>query len=211
MKTAHRKRRLMMLVLDAAMICMEVYALGISLGESGGKMFRYYTQDSNLLALILCIICAVHGIKGLRRGKQQPVWVRWLRYISACCLTLTLLMAGILLVSVEPGRTFHSFMLEGKYLFLHTLCPLLAIAQLFCQEGEGYGERHALLALFPTIVYGAVSLILNACGAYSGPYPFLRVLEQPGYATAVGCIAVLGVNYASARLLALATERQGKK
>lgn len=211
MKTARRKNRLAMIVSDFAMIGMEVYALGTSLGESGGKMFRYYTQDSNLLALIVSIACVIHGIRNLRQGDRPSGWARRLRYLSASCLTLTLLMAGTLLVSVEPGRTFYSFMLEGKYLFLHTVCPLLAILQLFLQRGEAYGEGHALLALVPTVVYGAVSLILNACGAYSGPYPFLRVLEQPGYATAVGCIAVLGVNYASARLLALGTERQRKK
>ena len=83
--------------------------------------------------------------------------------------------------------------------------------QLYLCGGKAYGEMQALLAMVPTIVYGTISLILNACGVYSGPYPFLRVLEQPGYATAVGCIAVLGVNYVAARLLALGTVRGKKK
>ena len=91
-----------------------------------------------------------------------------------------------------------------------TSCSLEQLAQIFLEEGEGFCERHALLALVPTLVYGAISLLLNASGAYSGPYPFLRVLEQPGYATAVGCIAVLAVNYAAARLLALGTALQRK-
>lgn len=203
MKTAHRNRRLGVIALDLAMICMEVYALGVSLWESGGKMFRYYTQDSNLLALIVCIICAVQGIKSLVCGQKPPAWVRKLRYVSASCMSLTLLMAGTLLVPVEPGRTFYSFMLEGKYLYLHTLCPLVAILQFFLERGGCFGEGQALLALVPTVVYGAISLILNGCGVYSGPYPFLRVLEQPGYVTAVGCIAVLAINYTAARLLAL--------
>lgn len=210
MKTACRKHRLALLVLDFAMICMEVYALGVSLGESGGKMFRYYTQDSNLLALIVCIICAIHGIKSIVRGQKTPGWTRRLRYVSASCMALTLLMAGTLLIPVEEGRTFYSFMLEGKYLYLHTLCPLVAIVQLFLHRGEAYGEKDALLALIPTFTYGAISLILNGCGAYSGPYPFLKVLEQPGYATAVGCIAVLAINYTAARLLALGTQRHKK-
>jgi len=211
MKNVRPKRQLAVSLLDLAMICMEVYALGISLSESGGKMFRYYTQDSNLLALIVCVICGAQGIRSLAHAAKPSVSVQWLRYLSACCLTLTLLMAGTLLVSVEPGRTFSSFMLEGKYLYLHTLCPLVAIMQLYLCGGKAYGEMQALLAMVPTIVYGTISLILNACGVYSGPYPFLRVLEQPGYATAVGCIAVLGVNYVAARLLALGTVRGKKK
>lgn len=208
MKTSYRKHRLVMIALDFAMICMEIYALGVSLGESGGKMFRYYTQDSNLLALIVCIVCAAKGIKDLICGQKSSVYLRRLRYICASCMSLTLVMAGTLLVSVEPGRTFYSFMLEGKYLYLHTICPLVAILQLFLEKGERYGEKHALLVLIPTVVYGAFSLTLNALGVYSGPYPFLRILEQPGYATAVGCIAVLAVNYASARILAFGTMRQ---
>jgi len=210
MKNARRKRRVTMIVLDIALICMEVYALGLSLGESGGKMFRYYTQDSNLLAMIVCIICAIQGIRHLICRRRPPAWMRRLRYISAGCMALTLLMSGTLLVSVEPDRTFYSFMLEGKFLYLHTLCPLVVILQFFLERGEGFGEKHALLALIPTIVYGAISLILNGCGVYSGPYPFLRVLEQPGYATAVGCIAVLAVNYTAARLLALGTALQNR-
>lgn len=188
------------LLMDLAIIIMEIFALGTSLAESGGRMFRYYTQNSNLLALIACVICLI----GELRGRPKP----GLRYLSACCLGLTLVMAGTILVHVEPDTSFYGFMLEGKYLYLHTLCPLLVIAQLLLQRGPAYGERHALLALIPTCIYGAVSLVLNACGAYSGPYPFLRVLDQPGYATAVGCIAVLAVNYAAARLLALGTSRR---
>lgn len=211
MKQVSKKRTSALLLLDISMIAAELWALGSSWQEQGAKLFRYYTQNSNLLALIVCIICTVQGVRRLRGGKM-PRWVRSLRYYSACCLTFTLLVAGFLLTPVDSGLSFSSFMLEGKYLWLHTLCPVIAVIQLFLQPGRRFHESHALRALLPTILYGAISLLLNAAGAYSGPYPFLRIREQAGYVTAVGCIAVLAVDYFAARVLAaLSCIPTGKK
>lgn len=205
MKNACRRRCIILLALDIAMISAEIYALGVSWAEQGVKMFRYYTQDSNLLALIVCIICGVEGLKCLCKGKILPAWMRRLRYCCASCLMLTLLVSGLLLAPMDKDLGFSGFMLEGKYLYLHTICPAIGIVQLFVQPGPRFHERHALGALVPTVIYAAILLAINAAGVFSGPYPFLRIREQEGYVTAVGCIAVLGVAYASARILAALT------
>lgn len=202
MKTGGRIRLVSLLILDILMIAMEVYALSVSWAESGWKLFRYYTQNSNILALNLCAICAVVEIRCLCGGRRLPRWTHSLRYYAACLLSVTLVVAGFFLAPTDPDLGFAGFMLEGKYLFLHTICPIVGIVQYLLHRGRRFREKHALRALIPTIIYGAISLWLNAAGAYSGPYPFLRVREQAGYVTAVGCIAVLGVAYALARLLA---------
>lgn len=193
-----------MLALDIIIIIMETGSLLTSWAQSGAKLFRYYTQDSNILALIVSIICLAQNIACLKRGTKMPGWTRRLRYISACCLAVTLLVAGLLLSPMDEGG-FAAFMLEGKYLYLHTLCPIIMIVQLYLHAGPRMREKDALAALIPTIIYGVISLMLNAAGAYSGPYPFLRIREQEGYVTAVGCIAVLGVSYFAARVLAALT------
>lgn len=202
MKNNGRGRLLLLLVLDALMILMEIYALSVSWAESGWKLFRYYTQNSNVIALNIGVICAVMEIRCLRAGCRLPAWTRSLRYYAASLLSVTLVVAGFFLAPTDPDLGFSGFMLEGKYLFLHTICPIVGVVQYLLHRGRRFREKHALRALVPTIVYGAVSLWLNAAGAYSGPYPFLRIREQAGYVTAVGCIAVLGVAYALARLLA---------
>lgn len=202
MKRFQRGRAAAMLLLDLLLIGMEIYALGCSWAESGAKMLRYYTQLSNLLALVSALICAALGLHSLMRGETIPARTRRLRHLAASCQLFTLLASFFLLAEADNGPGAYSFMLEGKYLYLHTLCPLLMTAQLFVHPGPRLREKHALRALLPTILYGAVSLLMNRLGVYSGPYPFLRVMEQPGYVTAVGCIAMLGVNYFSARLLA---------
>lgn len=206
MKEIVSRRRRVMLALDILLILMEVYALAVSWMESGARLFRYYTQDSNILALLVCILCLVKNLSCMKRGRSMPGWTRHLRYLAASCLMATLLISAFLLTPVE-GSGFAAFMLQGKYLFLHTLCPLLMLVQLLLHAGPGLGERHALAALIPTIIYGAISLMMNAAQVYSGPYPFLRIREQEGYVTAVGCIAVLGVNYLAARWIAFFCRR----
>ena len=198
----HVVRRRVMLALDIVMIALEAYALAHSWAESGAKLFRYYTQNSNILAMIVSIICLAQNIACLGRKSRMPGWTKKLRYLAASCLMLTLVIAGFFLVPTDSDLSFSSFMLQGKYLYLHTLCPVLMLVQLFVHAGPRLREKHALLALIPTVIYGAVSLMMNAWGVYSGPYPFLRVRSQEGYVTTVGCIAVLGVNYFISRVLA---------
>lgn len=202
MNRGGKKRLCVLLILDALMIIMEIHALNISRMESGWKLFRYYTQNSNILVLAACLFCAAKEITCLFKDAKLPRWTRKLRYYAACCLALTLVIAGFFLAPTDPDLGFAGFMLEGKYLYLHTICPIMGMALFFLHPGMCFREKHALKALLPTLVYGAISLCLNAVGAYSGPYPFLRVREQAGYVTAVGCIAVLGVNYALSRSLA---------
>jgi len=211
MRKGSKGRLFAVLILDIAMIIMESHALGVSWQEHQGGMFRFYTQDSNVLAFICCLVCAVCGVKSLIRGVKIPAWTRHLRFYAASCMTLTLLVASCLLVPSDPNRTFASFMLEGKYLYLHTVCPLVMLALFYLHPGPQFREKHALLALVPTLIYGTILLSMNTGGAISGPYPFLRVREQAGYVTTAGCITVLAFAYTSARLLAVSSGIAGKK
>ena len=145
MKQISKKRLATLLLLDLAMIAAELHALGTSWQAQGTKLFRYYTQDSNLLALGVCILCLVQGIRCLT-GKRMPRWVRSLRYYSACCLLFTLLVAGFLLTPVDSDLSFFSFMLEGKYLFnmIDTDISLELLARLYSSQLITRGDQHLL-------------------------------------------------------------------
>ena len=101
MKMILSRRRRAMLALDLILILMELYALTVSWMESGLKLFRYYTQDSNILALIACILCLAQNLSCIRRGAGMPGWTRKLRYMAASCLMMTLLVSAFLLTPVE--------------------------------------------------------------------------------------------------------------
>ena len=200
-----RLRLAPMLLLDILMVAVEIDALSHYWDKWGVKMFIYYTQDSNILALAVCVVCIFAGIIALIRGRRMPGWTRKLRLCAAGCLMLTMLVAAFVIVPVDKKRTMSNFMFSGKYLYLHTVCPLVMLVQLYLHPGPRLKEKHALAALIPTVIYGGILLNLIQKGVCKAPYQFLDVRGQEMYITVMGCIAVLAIAYAAVRIMAALT------
>ncbi|MBQ2956923.1 MAG: hypothetical protein IJE08_10725 [Clostridia bacterium] len=195
-----RVRMAVLLICDLIMILWESRALREIWQESGTRMFRYYTHDSNLLALLVCVFCAAAGLIALARGKTaMPRALKSLRLLAACGLMITFSVTAFVNIPIESGgslqRYFHeveSNMLRGNLLYLHTLCPLLLFFSfVFLEKGRPLPRTHALLILPPTVLYGAITLYKNISHAYGGPYPFFHVYEQPVYMTALWMLLIL--------------------
>lgn len=154
----------------------------------------FYTQDSNLFAAAACALAAVLQLRSLLNGKAFPRWARLLKYMAACCLTLTMLVVTLVLAPVYLGADgYRQLLLEEPALSLHLLCPLLTLASFLLFETEPALPRRAVaLAVLPTLVYGAALGCLNGLGMVDGPYPFLRVHAQPPLASALWALAISG-------------------
>ena len=66
------------------------------------------------------------------------------------------------------------------------------------------------MALLPTLVYALVLVILNLAKLVDGPYPFLKVYQQPVYMSCIWVLAILGGAYLIAALLARMLNRKTK-
>lgn len=194
-------RAVLLLLMDLAMVVMEWNVLSDTWRGSRTRMLRYYTNDSNILAMVICGGCLLAGIVCLLRGCPMPKWTQCIRHIGASCLMVTFIVAACILVPMEAGNTFYGFMLEGSSLYVHTVCPLLMLLTVAVQDGQRLTAKHAWTAVIPTAVYGAVSIGMNIRGAYEGPYPFLRVMRQPVYMSVLWCIAIVGGNFVIAWLV----------
>ena len=192
---------LLLLAIDLAMIAMEGSTLARAWNSDGPRMLRFYTQSSNVLALFTCILCAACEIFCLVRGCALPRWEQIIRYISACCLMVTMIVAACILVPLDKGNTFRGFMLEGGLLYLHTLCPLVMLAGCLLHGGAPLTTAHAMIAVIPTIIYGIVTLIMNAKMIYIGPYFFFRIHQQPWYMTVMWMTVIVGGNFIVSWLL----------
>jgi len=56
-------------------------------------------------------------------------------------------------------------------------------------------RRQTKIALIPTIIYGIVALLLNILKVMDGPYPFLKVYQQPFFISIPWALIMIGGAY----------------
>lgn len=127
--------------------------------QVGGKYcFMFFTVDSNILAAIAAVILAAFQLRnGLRGEKRIPRWVMTLKYVGTVAVSVTFFTVVCFLGPVFgfPG------MFAGNNLFLHLICPLLAIFTCFLLESEPpLRFRCTFLGLLPTFFYGIVYIVM---------------------------------------------------
>ena len=154
-------------------IILELLGFRVSVGERRWKIFAYYTQLSNLITLASSIVYAVTG------GAS------WLRYTSACMLTMTFIVT--LFILVPFGGRFRRLMLSGNGLYHHTLCPVLSVLSYVMWEGHSSAWAVPVVITF---VYGITMLYMNYREYFDGPYPFFRVNHQSRTATVLWTAAL---------------------
>ena len=161
----------------AANILAIIFGLaGFRLSISRGwAVFAFYTQISNLVALLSSVAFLIFGAPA-----------SWFRYLGACMLAMT--FAVTLFVLVPMGGGFEKLMLSGVGLFHHTLCPLISIGSYVLFEPHAHPWA---IPVVVTMTYGFTMLGLNAKGKYDGPYPFFRVNHQSKLATVLWTVALI--------------------
>ena len=198
-KTRFSLRTLLLLAADAAMIAIEASVLSDAWRSSGTAMLRYYTQDSNVFALLVSCICALCTLYSLISGKKRPHFLKSLRLTAASGLMVTFLVAAFVLAPNNSGPHWKIYivclrqsMLDGSMLYLHTLCPLFMLFTfLFLEDRRPLPHTHSLLILLPTALYGTITLYNNYTRAYIGPYFFMRAYYQPLHETVLWCALIL--------------------
>ena len=183
-----------MVYLDTAIIAGELAGFVFSVRKNGllGQ-FVYYTQCSNY---ILLVVSAVHLLCLLRR-RPVPAAVNLWRYIAACLTTVTFLVTACVLIPWYGHPEY--FLLQTNGLFQHLLCPVLAVAGLpFLRPVR---KMDSLLAMIPTVIYGVLFYALNFFRIYDGPYPFMRVHQQPWHMSLLWFAVIAAVAYGTASAL----------
>lgn len=191
----NRKRNsLIFLVLCAAITVFEIIGSIICFKELQWSMFIYYTQLSNLFLLFSAIIgslLAIHTI-WFCPLKDMPSWFFKLFHAATSATTLTLLVVVFVLSKTYGSLSF--VLTDGAMLYLHTICPILAlVAFFFCIPRCRFPvAKLCLRASVFTLLYAAIAIAMNILKVWHGPYPFLFVYEQPIWASVAWTIGILG-------------------
>ncbi len=184
------------MIINIFIVVMSSIGALLSIQNSGTGIFKYYTQDSNLLALFACGICAIFQWKGLIENNLiLPYWVKSLKYIATSCLMVTFIIVLFVLSPIEEGGAVY-MLFHGSMLYTHFICPLSALLSFLLLDREPILPRkHSWVVLLPTLLYAIVTILLNITGTLDGPYPFLRVMHQPVFTSMLWAFGILAGAY----------------
>ena len=90
-----KKKLFIALLINFAIVIMEIVALIMSINIKGIAVFQYYTQNSNYIAMIISAIFCVIAIMSIVNDKKIPKWLVLLRYITCTILSITLIVAKL--------------------------------------------------------------------------------------------------------------------
>ena len=191
-----RVRRVLSIILNLIVVRVEPIAIRMSWEAVGEQTLTFYTENSNLFSAAVCLLVAVCQIWALFTGRELPRWVKRLKFLAACCLTMTFLTVVFVLAPYYPEEGGVFFLLtESSMLYHHLINPLCVfISFVFLERDPRLSARNIPLALVPTAVYGAIALWANVQRLWVGPYPFLMVYEQTVEQSVLWCVGILGMN-----------------
>ena len=189
-------RRVLSILLNLAVVRWEPIAIRMSWDAVREQTLTFYTENSNLFSAAVCLLVAVFQVRALLTGREIPRWVKRLKFLAACCLTMTFFTVVFVLAPYYPDEGGVRFLLtESSMLYHHFLNPLCVfVSFVFLERRPRLSARNIPLALVPTALYGSIALWANYQRLWTGPYPFLLVYEQTTRQTVLWCAAILVMN-----------------
>lgn len=168
--------------LNILVVLLEIPGFYRSISDRKWTILAYYTQLSNICALVSSLMFAVLGENSL---------TCMMRYLSSCMLAMTFVVTVFVLIPMGAG--IKRMMFSGNGLFHHLLCPVLSVTSYLLFEKHVTDRGAVLLPVLATLFYGVFMMILNGLGKFEGPYPFFRVRHQTGRATLLWTAALAAV------------------
>ena len=128
-------------------VCVIAAVLGHRRRAPLRVILRFFTVLSNLLCALAALIVAV-----CRLGGDLPFWAGVLKYIGTAAVTVTF-MTVICFLGPTLG---WKQMLTGPDLWLHLVCPVLAIVSLLLWDKPAMPFGMVFLGFAPVPVYGVM-------------------------------------------------------
>lgn len=172
------------LIINIIIIIVELLAFGKNLLVDHNIAIEYYTNDSNILALISSILFIIF----YNKNKE---FVKDIRFIATSCLTVTLLVV-IFILSPMYEFNYKLLMFTDNFFILHTLAPILSIISYVALEDRS--NKNYLCLAFTTL-YAIIMIVLNVLNIVDGPYPFLKVNTQDILVSLLWGIIIIGGSY----------------
>lgn len=143
-------------IVNGLLLIFGTLGLGFTI-FGGGFMntgtFRYYTVQSNLLAMLTAAVTLFFWLR-CRNGRALPAAAERLRLTSTVAITLTFLVFSVMLTPKMIADGQGAYLTSPGNLFVHNLVPICAILDwcLFASTKK-LKTAEALYGLLPAFVY----------------------------------------------------------
>ncbi len=127
-----------------------------SLGGNGIECFKYFTTDSNVLAILASLFCLISKYK-----NKEYKWVKVFQFIATISVTLTFLTVVFFLSpmnAIKDGIKGYFLFFSNEIFVLHFSTPVLSIIALLLSNNK-YNKNICLYSLLPTLLYSIIYLI----------------------------------------------------
>lgn len=165
----------------------------------GGIDFKYYTNLSNVFAIIISILFLIFN--------KKKSFIKDLRFISTSCLAVTFLVVLFILTPMY-NFNYKLLMFTDVFFLFHTVCPLLSIISYICFEEK---SNKVYMGFLFTLIYGIIMIVLNILNIVNGPYPFLMVYKQGIIMSIIWSVLIIGGSYVISILLNLLNTKIQKR
>ena len=217
------KKDIVALAINIILVVIGLIGLIETIIGFGNPALEYYTQLSNYFALISATIYTVYlykNIKGKTKEKNNnkeiknttiPKWVSILKYSSTLSLLVTFLVVVFILTPMFELKSFSWMLFQGTNFYFHTICPIVTfVSFIFFEKHNIKGLRDNIRAMYFTMIYATLFIILNILRVVKGPYPFLMVYKQPVYMSIVWFILIVGGAFGLGKGIMWVKNRQEK-
>ena len=203
-------------IINAITAVLEIAGLAVAISRYGLGIMGYYTQESNLVLLVACIVYLVYAGRRLKDPSYElPYLVALFKYIATCLVSVTFVVVVLVLIPMAWGSmgaaSIPALLFGGANVFHHFLCPLLAMVTFFGFERDCRPHfKETVYAMLPTLMYAVVTVILNVAKVVRGPYPFLYVYEQPWFMSVRWFVLIVGGAWGYAAIGAVLTGKKSR-
>ncbi len=177
-------KRKIALIVNIVILVLELIAFGRNIFVDHAIAVEYYTNDSNIIALISSLLFIVFY-------KKEKEFVKDIRFVATSCLAVTFIVVIFILTPMYDFN-YKLLMFTDNFLIFHTLVPILSIVSYITFENRS--EKDYLCLIF-TIIYSIILVLLNVLNVVDGPYPFLKVNAQDILVTLLWGIIIIGGSY----------------
>jgi hypothetical protein len=125
----------------------------------GNGMFSYFTNDSNILVLIASLLVIVFDSIALKKEKRIPFGISLFKFIASVSVVTTMVVVLTFLApqEVRAGHSYFGMFAWPNFLFLHLICPLLALVSfLFFDPTMPMKKINFLYSLLSVVLYAAI-------------------------------------------------------